>query len=437
MIRLGVLGAALLTLTLAGVSLHVPGALGVGSPELKNWFVLLLGISMAVYLVAVMHVVRGAPVRRGIWVVLLVAGALRLPLILAPAFLSTDLYRYIWDGRVQAEGINPYRYIPNNPALAPLRDDFVYPKINRFDTAPTIYPPAAQIVFAVIGRVWSSVTAVKLVMVGFEALAIACLLRLLAMAGLPAERVLIYAWNPLPAWAFAGNGHIDAVAIGLVALALLLRARHRDVPAGIALGLAILTKFLPVVVAPVLWRRRSGWRIAAAALAVIIVLYACYSSVGLRVFGFLSGYGDEEGYRDGSGYWVLAVLSHAVRLPAGAVTIYLAVFAAVLALLGLFYAFHRRPDDPQALCAAAGVMMAVLTVGISPHYPWYFAWLSVPCVLAPAPAIVWLGAAPILLYLETHGDRFGWPSVIYVPALLLAVAGLHPARAFQPIKGNT
>ena len=86
-----------------------------------------------------------------LWLVLLVAAALRLPLIVSPAFLSTDVNRYVWDGRVQAAGVNPYRYMPGDPALARLRDDQVYPRINRAEYAPTIYPPAAQVIFAVIG----------------------------------------------------------------------------------------------------------------------------------------------------------------------------------------------------------------------------------------------------------------------------------------------
>ena len=91
----------------------------------------------------------------------------------------------------------------------------------------------------------------------------------------------------------------------------------------------------------------------------------------------------------------------------------------------------------MALCAAAGVMMAVVTFAISPHYPWYFAWLSLPCVLAPNPAIIWLGAAPVLLYLDTNGDRFFWPSVVYGPAILLALAGLRLPRFAQPVKEQT
>ena len=69
-----------------------------------------------------------------------------------PPFLSTDIFRYVWDGQVQAAGINPYRYVPAAPELAPLRDAMVYPNINRADYAPTIYPPAAQMFFLAVTR---------------------------------------------------------------------------------------------------------------------------------------------------------------------------------------------------------------------------------------------------------------------------------------------
>jgi alpha-1,6-mannosyltransferase len=437
MIRLCVLGGLLLALTMAALSLHVPGALGVGSIRLKTWFVVITGISAGVYLVAVWLVTRRVATRHAVWVVLVVAAALRVPLIVSPAFLSTDVNRYVWDGRVQAFGVNPYRYFPADPALGSLRDDTVYPNINRAEYAPTIYAPAAELIYAAVGFVWSSVTGVKVAMVGFEALAVFCLLRLLAAAAMPAERVLIYAWNPLPIWSFAGNGHIDGAAIGLLATALLLRVRHRDGWAGMVLGLAILTKFLPAVVAPVLWRRRFGWRTAGAAAVTIVALYAIYASVGWRVFGFLQGYGDEEGYGSGQGFWLLAGLSHLTPLPMWIAVAYKAVAAAVLAALGAWFAFVRRPDDAVSICGAAGVMMAVLCFAISPHYPWYFAWLAVPCVLAPTPAVLWLSAAPILMYLDTFGDRFVWPSVVYVPAILLAVYRFLPSPAVAPIKGTT
>jgi hypothetical protein len=201
--------------------------------------------------------------------------------------------------------------------------------------------------------------------------------------------------------------------------------------------MAVVTKFLPAVLAPVLWRRRVGWRTATACIATIVALYALYGSAGPRIFGFLQGYGSEEGYDTGDGFWLLAGLAHLGSLPAFAATAYKATVVIVLAGAAAWFMFVHPPDGPVAICGAAGIMMALLTCGISPHYPWYFAWLAAPCVLAPIPPVLWLSVAPILLYLDTFGDRFIWPSVVFVPAMVLAVAGLRPTPTTEAIKGLT
>src|SRR6267378_3268258 len=107
----------------------------------------------------------------------------RLSLLFSPPYLSDDIYRYIWDGRVQAAGINPYRYIPADSALAQLRDKEIYPQINRKDYARTIYPPAAEALFFLTTRISETVTWMKATMVLFEALAVWALAVLLASLG--------------------------------------------------------------------------------------------------------------------------------------------------------------------------------------------------------------------------------------------------------------
>jgi alpha-1,6-mannosyltransferase len=124
-------------------------------------------------------------------------------------------------------------------------------------------------------------------------------------------------------------------------------------------------------------------------------------------------------------------------LPALAAVVYKVAVVVILAGFAAWFALVRRPNGAVAICAASGTMMAVLTFAISPHYPWYFAWLAVPCVLAPSPALIWLATAPILTYLDTFGDRFVWPSVVYVPAIGLALAGLRLSSTAARIKGTS
>jgi hypothetical protein len=428
-------GALLLLLMAAGLMLHQPGARSIGSALHTDLFVGLLGVAALVYFDTIRGILRQPLPPQAIWLVLGVAIVMRVALITSPMLLSSDIYRYVWDGRVQAQGINPYRYIPADPALAALRDRAIYPNINRRSYARTIYPPAAQVVFALVGRISQTVIAMKLAMLAFETVAVLCLMRLLSLARLPLERVLIYAWNPLVLWSFACDGHVDAIAIGLLALALLFRAERRDGIAGAFLAGAVLVKFLPLVVAPAFVRGGSFWKPALAGLAVILGLYALYASAGPHVLGFLSSYDAEEGLDTGSGFWLLAGLSHLVVLPPYAATIYIACVAAGLGLLALVILRHRAAlmaQDVVLLCRDTAVLAGCAMAALCPHYTWYFAWLALPAVVAPIPAVIWLSAAPVALYLDPYNSRFAWPCILYLPAAALTLASLWRRRQRLP-----
>ena len=428
--RLAALGLVLLAVNVGALAIHVPGAEDVGSAAGSGAFICVVLLDLVAYLLAVRLVLRERLPRTALWTILGVAVLMRAALLPAPPFLSTDIYRYVWDGQVQAAGINPYRYIPADPALERLRDPAIYPLINRKDYARTIYPPAAQMVFAAVGRVSHGVTGMKLAMLGFEALGVLAMLAILRGAGLPSARILIYAWNPLAPWSFARDGHVDAVAIGLLGLALLARTRRRYGLAGALLGAATLVKVLPVAVAPAFVRGGRLWRPMLVGAAVIVGLYLPYLGAGANVLGFAGGYGTEEGYETGAGYWLLAGLGHLGLSPPGLLRTYLVCAGLTLAALALRIAFgrDRAPAlDAVALCRDAGLLAALTTCAASPHYAWYYPWLALPAVVAPAPALIWLGSAPILFLIDPFDDRFLWPSLVFVPALFLAARSLRQA----------
>ena len=98
---------------------------------------------------------------------------LRGYVLLFDPLLSSDIYRYIWDGRVQAAGINPYRYFPAHDALAALRDATIFPRINRADYAVTIYPPVAEFFFLIVTRIGEKTNVMRLALLGCEAVSVA------------------------------------------------------------------------------------------------------------------------------------------------------------------------------------------------------------------------------------------------------------------------
>ena len=330
----------------------------------------LMAVQAILCLIAASVIWKGGSSRVTFAFVIGIALLLRAALLFQTPILSDDIYRYIWDGRVQAAGINPYRYIPADPKLAALRDDKIYPFINRRDYARTIYPPVAQICNFAITRVSETVTWFKTAMVFAEGVTVWALASLLVSFGLPRERVLIYAWNPLVLWEFAGSGHIDALMIALVMLALLARRRGKNFGVGAWLACAGLVKFYPLVLFPALYRRWD-WKAPVAAAAVVIGGYALYLSVGLGVFGFLPGYTNEEGIARGR--YVLFLLVEYLgghNLP---VVVYFGFAAVILALLGAWALFRARK---RAFALAAGVLAFAFTVLLSPIYPWYWTWVT-------------------------------------------------------------
>ena len=346
--------------------------------------------------------------------------------------VSTDIYRYVWDGRVQGAGTNPYRYKPADAAVGNLRDGAIYPNINRRETAVTIYPPAAQVVFLAVTRLAETVTAMKLAMVAFEAVAAFAMWHLLRSRRMPASRILIYLWHPLPLYEIAGSGHVDAVALGAMMLAVLLAEWRQPGLAGMALGFGVAAKFFPAFIAPALYRR-WGWRMPAACLAAIALCYAPYLGVGRGVFGFLGGYAEEEGLSAGGGVFWLSLLDRWSLLPPSIPPAYLTLAAIGLVLLAARIAF--RSDPERVDLTGALVLIAAVTAAVTPHYPWYLAWGLPFLCLNLSLAVLWLTlAAPLLYNTVWPYDRLAVQTVLYLPAAMFLVGQAIATRRSRRLR---
>jgi len=192
--------------------------------------------------------------------------------------LSDDVYRYVWDGRVQAAGHHPYKLPPADPAFSDLRDADVHPRINH-PGIPTIYPPLAEMLFAALGSAKLGVTGFKIVFALIDVGVILALLRLLRALHLPRDRVVLYAWNPLAVIEIAGSGHIEPLGVLLVVLALVAIVEGKAAWAGAALGGAIQAKLLPLLLVPGFARRMKAPALLAM-LAVVVVTTAPYAVQG-------------------------------------------------------------------------------------------------------------------------------------------------------------
>ena len=357
-------------------------------------------ISVLVYLVAVL-VVRTQPVNRATLGIII---AFSIPMFVATyltdPYLSSDIYRYVWDGMVQHHFINPYRYVPGNPELTWLRapNQEIFDNINRRDYAPTIYPPIAQMLYWLATYFAPSVAAMKLLMLGFVALTAWVLALMLRQLGRSTSDLLILLWCPLLVWEIGCAGHVDAVVCGLVSLALLFRLRRQPAMCGLFLGMAVMTKFYPLLLLPALYQRRD-WKMPAAVVGVCAAGYALYSSVGWRVLGFMQGYTKEEGISSGSRFFLLDFvhsLPNSETLPNFLFVPFSALILGALVLWCWRYATganiprisgvvnqHGDPTPVPAFAKGAAMLAFALMLLFSPHYAWYNVWLVPFMVLLP------------------------------------------------------
>jgi len=356
-------------------------------------------------------------------IILLGAAVMRLALLFSEPGLSSDIYRYIWDGRVQASGINPYRHVPAASELAPLRDPVIWPHINRADYAVTLYPPVAQSVFFLVTRFGESVTTMKLGLLLFEAVAVAATIALLQRLGMPVTNVAAYAWHPLPVWEIAGNGHIDAAMLAFLLVGLLAYLQGRTLTAGVLVTLGALTKPLALLALPVLWRPWN-WRLPLCVVATVTLAYLPYLSVGPGAFAFVAGYLQEEGIASGSGFkllWLAQLVTGPLRHGAA---IYLVASALVLGALALAVGFRSDRSAQASLRAASWLLIAFLVL-ISPNYPWYFLVLVPFLALSPSATAWVLTSAGVLFYDVVPNDSLPAYEVriaVFTLAVLAALA---------------
>jgi len=373
------------------------------------WFFACMGSAGGAYLVAVRLLPRAGPDSRAPLVLCLaLAAAWRLPLFMAPPVLSTDVYRYVWDGRLQHHGYDPYTIVPNDPAVEGLHDQET--KALNHPALPTPYPPAAELFFRAATYGHESARAVKTALELCDVLIVVLLLRSLAASRRSRWLVLAYAWNPLVTLEVAGNGHVDLLGALLLLISAWCLAERRRTLAVLAWALAIGVKFLPIVLAPIFWRRVRPRDLAAGA-ALLLALYVPFLVQGGLPVGSLGTYLD---------YWRFnAPLFAAAEAVAPERLVMLLAVA-----IGITVAGGLRASRPAHAPATWSWPIAAALLVAPAVYPWYLLWLT-PFLTGAAtwPLAVW-SVSVLIAYLDLISGLPRWGiAVEYGLVLAACLAG--------------
>ncbi len=410
----------------------------------------LVGVGMgAIYLGLL--ILRPARASRGIWAAMIVVAVLmRLPWFFLPASSGEDYCRYLWDGAVTANGINPYVYSPQHVSGGQVDNQTIerlaqsgrttLDGINHSELR-TIYPPAAQGAFAL--AYWISpfdLTGWRIVLLAFDVLAALAVLGLLRAAGLPLLFAFTYLWNPLLVTETYGGGHLDLLAAATVAVFAWALVRNRPIAATIAVSLAIGVKLWPVLLLPFLLRLLWGkWRqlaVSAGILAAMIVMmvipfasaFGAESDSGLLTYARIWA-GRSGAYLafDNLGWWLRGQLS------LGMDGHYVGRWLMALLLLPLtIWLGLQRPCDTSVLCRRMGLVILLMLLLSPALWPWYYVAVIPLAAIAlpPMGLLLWTALLP-LCYLEGKGlssVQLTW--LVHVPVwLVLAVEWAWPPLA--------
>jgi len=390
------MGLLLLTLAFAGSA-------WVGDLRTHTYvYLVLYAVAAGGYLLALWG--QAALPLPAIIVVALVLRALMFP---SQPSLSDDYHRYLWDGRVQQAGMNPYRYAPDDPAL----DVVDYPdrqRINHPDV-PTIYPPLSEILFlGLTAAGLGSVAGLKLVLGIFD-LATAAVLARVAGGGRRKAALTMYLLHPLVIQEIWGSAHIDAAPVFLMMVAMLAIVRRHDLVAGLALGAGAAFKLVPlllVIPALVGGRVRPG-RFLVGLTATFLVPYLPYVASGAFLGSLTRTRATPES--NSSIFWLLDLLLPYATARLICIGLYIA--GAVL----LARAFRGRGGTPPAFAWTLTWTTLLLPV----VHPWY--WLG-PLALGAAaglrlPAFLGLAApASYITFVHTPFRQRTWArAVSYLP----------------------
>lgn len=392
----------------------------------------LIALAWIAFLTAA-FLLRSVSRRTAVALILLGGVAIQVAAVSAPPRQSDDLYRYIWDGRVQAAGIDPYAYVPSARQLTGLRDEFLWHRgadhclrgayvaarpaadivagctlINR-PSVPTIYPPVAEAYFYGVHYLPGgndTTTTIQATTASVAVLTTAVLLFGLGRLGRDVRMAALWAWCPTVALEAGNSAHVDVVAVAITAAALLLLASARGRPGrtvlgAVLLGLAIATKVTPALAVPAVLRRRWMTVCACAGSAFVVVYIPPVLAVGSKVIGFLPGYLQQEGYESGRRFGIIGMVLGGK----------LAIAMAVLILAAVAFGVLQFTDADRPWQGALVMTAAALAV-TTPRYQWYALLLVMLVALDGRPE--WLAFAAGAYYAaEPNLGRYTLPGRLH------------------------
>lgn len=416
-------------------------------------FMIIYGAAFLVMTLSYRLTAKQASSRLFLIIVLVFTLVFSLTLVTSPPDQSDDIYRYIWDGKLQHFGISPYAYAPDDPVLEKYHSETL-PALVNFPHIKTIYPPLAQFLFRASYELFGeSVTGLKLLFLLAVLGSGLLFFSILRKRGGDSRWLLFFAWNPMVVMETAVNGHLDILMVFFLLLCIWLYYKRKIVLSGAALACAVLSKLIPVIFLPVFFLAlipaSSGDRVRTAAegvpitvnaflkkvlhkhvllffgafSAAIAVFYAFYFESAQNMFLTAVNYSTKWYFNNPLFQTILSVIQRNETAHMVSFSLFAVVFAVILVRV--------KQVEKQLFFAAAAFVLLNPTI-----HPWYLTLLLALLCIHRSPAVVLWSGLIIISYGVVYRFRLSgvWQdswllmSLEYIPLLVFVLFSRTPLK---------
>ncbi len=391
-------------------------------------------ISSSMFFIATAYLIIKYKIGRKYLFILLGLGLLiRILFLFVHPVGSDDYYRYVWDGKVQASGINPYRYAPDDPALNFLHTQTLPGKIN-FSDMKTIYPPLSEIIFYasyIIGG--EGFIGVKLFLLMFDILSMIGIFLILKKLKLDYKNLLLYALCPLIIFQFFIDAHLDGFGLPFMIFAIYFYLDNKKALSFAFIGLSVCIKPLAIILIPIIFFVEKDFKeklkVVLIPALLCVTMYLPYVFTGSPFQALIKF--TENWTFNGVVFHILDSFIHDNQRTRLICAILLFVFYLPVIL--------SKKDLLEKIYLSVFLLFIFSPV----VHPWYLSWLAVMLPFIPRPSgIFYVGLVSLTIFTVLNYQLSGnWkeytPVLVfeYVPVIILFLRELITGKGTMP--GNT
>jgi hypothetical protein len=396
---------------------------------------------------------------RLLWTLIVLGLLFRAAVMPAQQIQEDDVYRYLWDGKVFAHSVNPYKFAPDEVTrlkeyliqdpegfdqtydtrsqaeLAQLYDlkwqspeSLVYQeRINHSEVA-TIYPPLAQMVFRLAHHIQpDSIITLRLMFLAFDLLALAFIVWTLQALGMNRLWAMVYFWCPLVVKETFNSTHLDIIGIAMLCGTLFFVVKKRFFAANALLALSVVGKLYPAILLPLILKQqwqaddskiKNRWlRCGLSVLlfgGIAILFYLPFIEIGAQNFSGLQAYATRWQQNDSIFailVWFFGLFAESngpvpfsYDLPSLLAKITVAILLGAALLYLLFWRKEVENPEPRAVLEPLFIMIALVFLLSPVQNPWYLCWVVPFLCIFPWRAGILLTGLVSLYYLEFYFD---------------------------------